>query len=214
MLGPSHVFGWIRDIALGVEELESLGIYHADLEIRNIIRIVADENGCSFKIIDFDKAFKVFPTETKDKTFESTKNLIDHWLRFRFDGTDSKPPMDEIEVSDSEGNSKTRTVTSTFYNERDIIEYIYHGADESLLQQLIDIRNESKFSSKRVDKCIRLLQAHMRKSHLQQYTMLVRTLLSNEIINEKHNNELVKKETVDSVLKELQQLEEGEIGYC
>jgi hypothetical protein len=115
-------------------------------------------------------------------------------------------------MSDSEGKSRTRTVTSTFYNERDIIEYIYHGADESLLQQLIDIRNESKFS-KRVDKCIRLLQEHMRKSHLQQYTTLVRTLLSDEIINEKHNNELVDKETVDRVRKELQQLEEGKIGY-
>jgi hypothetical protein len=41
--------------------------------------------------------------------------------------------MDEIEVSDSEGNPKTKAATSTFYDERDIIEYIYHGADESLL---------------------------------------------------------------------------------
>jgi hypothetical protein len=213
MLGPSHVFEWIKDIAFGIEELESLGIYHADLWFRNTIKIVADENGCSFKIIDFDKAFKVFPIETKDKAFESTKNLLDHWLRFKFDGKDSKPPMEEIEVSDSEGNSRIKTVTDTFYDERDIIKHIYHGADESLLQQLIDIRNESKFSSKRVDKCIRLLQAHMRKSHLQQYTTLVKTLLSDEIIKEKHNNELVKKETVDRVLKELHQLEEGKIRY-
>jgi hypothetical protein len=54
----------------------------------------------------------------------------------------------------------------------------------------------------------------MRKSHLQQYTALVKTLLSNEIINEKHNKELVEKETVDMVLKELQQLKDGKIGYC
>jgi hypothetical protein len=53
----------------------------------------------------------------------------------------------------------------------------------------------------------------MRKSHLQQYTTLVKTLLSDEIINEKHNNELVNKETVYRVLKELHQLEEGKIGY-
>jgi hypothetical protein len=72
MLGPAHVFGWIRDIALGVEELESLQIYHADLKISNTIKIVVEENECSFKIIDFDKAFKVFPTESKDKAFEST----------------------------------------------------------------------------------------------------------------------------------------------
>jgi RIO-like serine/threonine protein kinase len=90
MLGPAHVFGWIRNIALGVEELESLGIYHADLNFRNTIRIVVDANECSFKIIDFDKAFKVFQTEAKGKAFESTKNLLDHWLRFKFDGKDSK----------------------------------------------------------------------------------------------------------------------------
>jgi hypothetical protein len=101
MLGPAHVFGWIRDIALGVEELERLGIYHADLWFRNTIRIVTDENECSFKVIKFDKAFKVFPTEAKDKAFESTENLLDHWLRFEFDGINSKPPMDEMEVSDS-----------------------------------------------------------------------------------------------------------------
>jgi hypothetical protein len=101
MLGPAHIFGWMKDIALGVEELENLGIYHADLWFRNTIRIVVDENKFSFKVIDFDKAYKVFPTEAKDKAFESTKNLIDHWLRFKFDGKDSKPPMDEIEVSDS-----------------------------------------------------------------------------------------------------------------
>jgi hypothetical protein len=191
-----------------------LGIYHADLWIRNTIRIFADENECAFKIIDFDKAFKVFPTEAKDKTFESTKNLLDHWLRFKFDGKESMLQKDEIELNDSEGNSRTKTVTSTFYNERDIIEYIYHGADESLLQQLIKIRKESRFSSKRVDKCIRLLQAHMRKSHLQQYSTLVKKLLNDEIIKEKHNKELVEKETVNRVLKELQQLYEGKIGYC
>jgi hypothetical protein len=95
--------------------------------------------------------------------------------------------LDDIELNDSEGKRMTKSVTSTFYDERDIIEYIYYGADESLLQQLIDIRNKSKFSNKRVGKCIRLLQGHMRKSHLQQYTMLVKTLLSNEIIKDKHN---------------------------
>jgi predicted Ser/Thr protein kinase len=101
MLGPAHVFGWIRDIALGVEELESLGIYHADLWISNTIRIIVEENELSFKIIDFDKAFKVFPTEAKDKAFESTKNLLKYWLSFKFDGVESKPPLDEIEVNDS-----------------------------------------------------------------------------------------------------------------
>jgi hypothetical protein len=89
MLGPAHVFGWIRDVALGVEELEELGIYHADLWFRNTKKMI-NMGEFFFKIIDFDKAFKVFPTEAKDKAFESTKNLIDHWLRFKFDGKDSK----------------------------------------------------------------------------------------------------------------------------
>jgi glucan biosynthesis protein len=100
MLGPANVFGWIIDIALAIEELEKLGIYHADLWFRNTIK-VTQINQDRFKVIDFDKAFKVFPTEEKDKAFESTKNLLDHWIRFKFDGVNSKPPMDEIEVSDS-----------------------------------------------------------------------------------------------------------------
>jgi hypothetical protein len=53
----------------------------------------------------------------------------------------------------------------------------------------------------------------MRKNHLQQYTTLVKTLLSDEIIREKYNKELVDQETVYRVLKELQRLEEGKIGY-
>jgi hypothetical protein len=53
----------------------------------------------------------------------------------------------------------------------------------------------------------------MRKSHLQQYTTLVKKLLNDEIIKERHNKELVDKETVDMILKELQQLEVGKIGY-
>jgi hypothetical protein len=44
----------MRDIALGVEELERLGIYQASLAFRNTIKTVADENEFSFKVIDFD----------------------------------------------------------------------------------------------------------------------------------------------------------------
>jgi hypothetical protein len=94
MLGPANVFGWIRDIALAIEELESLGIYHADLAFRNTIK-VTQRNQNVFKLIDFDKAFKVYPTESKDKAFESTKNLLNFWLRFKFDRINSKPPVDE-----------------------------------------------------------------------------------------------------------------------
>jgi hypothetical protein len=40
MLGPAYVFGWIRDVALGVEELEGMGIYHADLWFRNTKKMI------------------------------------------------------------------------------------------------------------------------------------------------------------------------------
>jgi hypothetical protein len=108
MLGPANVFGWIRDIALAVEELESLGIYHADLAFRNTIK-VAQRSLDVFKVIDFDKAFKVFPTEAEDRVFEFTRQLLDFWLRF--DGSDSNLMQ---EKSDSEGSR----MHSATYNER------------------------------------------------------------------------------------------------
>jgi hypothetical protein len=53
----------------------------------------------------------------------------------------------------------------------------------------------------------------MRKSHLKQYITLVKTLLGDKIFKEKYNKELVDEETVWKVQNELQQLEEGKIGY-
>jgi hypothetical protein len=38
-----------------------------------------------FKIIDFDNAFKVFPTSSNDKAFKYTEEILDFWLKFRFD---------------------------------------------------------------------------------------------------------------------------------
>jgi hypothetical protein len=81
MLGPANVFGWIRDIAKAIEELESLGIYHADLRFRNTIKVTQRDQDI-FKVIDFDKAFKVFSTEAGDKVFEFTKKMLKFWLRF------------------------------------------------------------------------------------------------------------------------------------
>jgi tRNA A-37 threonylcarbamoyl transferase component Bud32 len=63
---------WITNIAIGIAELEELGIYHADLALRNTIRVTRGE-WSAFKIIDFDKAFKVIQTEKNDKAFECTR---------------------------------------------------------------------------------------------------------------------------------------------
>ena len=82
-MGPIHIYKWIIHIALGINELEDLGIYHADLFFRNTIKVTKG-NKFSFKIIDFDKAFKINKTQKKDKTFECTQNLFDFWLRFKF----------------------------------------------------------------------------------------------------------------------------------
>ena len=91
-MGPIHVLRWITDIALGICELEKLGIYHADLYFRNTIK-VSKGNAFCFKIIDFDKAFKVHQTEKKDEGYQCTRDLFDFWLRFRFAGKHSKAPI-------------------------------------------------------------------------------------------------------------------------
>jgi hypothetical protein len=94
-LGKDYVFKWIIEIAIGIAELEEIGIYHADLQLRNTIRVTRGVWN-TFKIIDFDKAFKVVQTHDKDIAFESTKDLIDFWLRSNFDGEDVGTPYDEI----------------------------------------------------------------------------------------------------------------------
>jgi tRNA A-37 threonylcarbamoyl transferase component Bud32 len=72
LLGRKYVMKWITNIAIGIAELEELGIYHADLAFRNTIRVTHGE-WSAFKIIDFNRAFKVIQTKEKDKSFECTK---------------------------------------------------------------------------------------------------------------------------------------------
>ena len=64
-MGIEYVYKWIIDIAIGIAELEELGIYHADMAVRNTIR-VRHGGRRAFKIIDFDVAFKFIETENKD----------------------------------------------------------------------------------------------------------------------------------------------------
>jgi tRNA A-37 threonylcarbamoyl transferase component Bud32 len=89
------LFRWIRDIALGVAELEEVGIYHADLALRNTIRVTHGK-WSAFKIIDFDRAFKVMRTVDKDKAFELVKQLFDFWLKSNYQHNGMRPPIDVL----------------------------------------------------------------------------------------------------------------------
>jgi predicted Ser/Thr protein kinase len=84
LMGDSYILEWIIDIAQAIPELEEMGIYHADIALRNTIRIT-HSGSKRFKIIDFDKAFKVIKTDEKDTAFNCTQQLIDFWLFFDFD---------------------------------------------------------------------------------------------------------------------------------
>ena len=53
--GFLNVIEWIISIAKGIFELERLGIFHCDLNLRNTIKI-----GSIFKIIDFGRAIYKF----------------------------------------------------------------------------------------------------------------------------------------------------------
>jgi predicted Ser/Thr protein kinase len=97
-MGKNSIFQWIVDIAAGILELEQLGIYHSDLAFRNTIR-VTENKSTVFKIIDYDKAFKVSKTKQRDRAFETTSDVFAFWLRFHFDRQLSRAPFEEIDLS-------------------------------------------------------------------------------------------------------------------
>jgi tRNA A-37 threonylcarbamoyl transferase component Bud32 len=92
-LGEDYVMKWIANIAIGIAELEELGIYHADLALRNTIRVTLGERSV-FKIIDFDYAFKVMRTEEKDKAFDCANRLLDFWLKSNFHQNEMRPQIE------------------------------------------------------------------------------------------------------------------------
>jgi hypothetical protein len=69
------------------------------LAFRNTIKVPSELP--RFKIIDFDKSFKVVPTEEKDEAYNSTKDILDFWLKFRFDEKHPRAPFAEISVLSS-----------------------------------------------------------------------------------------------------------------
>ncbi len=76
-----------------------MGIYHADLALRNTIR-VSRGGWSAFKIIDFDLTFKVVKTGEKDRAYGYTEELIDFWLYFKFDSNKPYAPFGEISFDD------------------------------------------------------------------------------------------------------------------
>jgi hypothetical protein len=77
-----------------------MGIYHSDLAIRNTITVSFGALS-AFKIIDFDKAFKVVKSvKGKDIAFECTEKLFDFWLSSTFNEGDMIIPCDELSLVD------------------------------------------------------------------------------------------------------------------
>jgi hypothetical protein len=67
----------------GIVELQSLGIYHQDLGMRNTRRIPqkGDKDNLVYQIVDFDQAFKV-GLDRKDSLIEISREIIRLWLEF------------------------------------------------------------------------------------------------------------------------------------
>ena len=63
-------------------DLQELGIFHADLEFRNTIKLERGNGGFIYKIIDFDWAFKVggSPKEKHLSLLSHTKAILKFWL--------------------------------------------------------------------------------------------------------------------------------------
>ena len=59
-----------------------LGIFHADLEFRNTIRVKGTEGGWTYKIIDFDYSFgvKKGADRPSKNLFDKTREIIIFWL--------------------------------------------------------------------------------------------------------------------------------------
>ena len=121
------MLSWIRCIALGVSELEQLGIYHPSLSLQGTIKVLRGERSV-FKIADFSDAFKVaksLSTEKgKDKAFELTRDIFDFWLRFRYDLKRPRKPCYHFADDESDSDLSANS-TSTFYDESEIVKDLF-----------------------------------------------------------------------------------------
>jgi hypothetical protein len=76
------VLSWISSVVKGILELQQMGLFHLDLILRNTIKVKTNED-CTFKIIDFDYAFKVMKCQDGPRgeaLFKATRDIILFWL--------------------------------------------------------------------------------------------------------------------------------------
>jgi hypothetical protein len=67
------VWPLLKSIANFILQIEEMGIYHADIFLRNIIKVPRFNR---FKLIDFDKAFQFKETERGKQNYEITKYIL------------------------------------------------------------------------------------------------------------------------------------------
>ena len=62
--------------------MQGMGIFHADLELRNTIKLEKRSGEITYKIIDFDRTFKIrgIPSEKHTSLLEHTKAIIKFWI--------------------------------------------------------------------------------------------------------------------------------------
>ena len=80
--GKRSLFKWLSCLVKGVLELQEIGIFHADLEFRNTIKLERGNGELTYKIIDFDWAFKIGenPEEKYPSLLNHTKAILRFWL--------------------------------------------------------------------------------------------------------------------------------------
>ena len=70
-LGRTYIYSWIISIAKGIAELEAMGLFHCDIELRNTVKFAG-----IFKLIDFDYIFKVKLIGTGKAEVNAYENMV------------------------------------------------------------------------------------------------------------------------------------------
>jgi hypothetical protein len=77
------------------------------------------------------------------------------------------------------------------------------------MEKLLLIKNERPFDSKRGEQCLNLLRQHMKVSHLRQFTVLLKQLLTHKAINSNNKSNTISQQQMCQLLTELGRLRTG-----